>query len=260
MRSCTLAAISVALIFLSVAKGDDRAWRPLPLIQDGKPHPDWVQIGYGGFSVNEGALRTDCDPKGMGLLLYQKERFGNCQIRVVYRCENAKSNSGVFVRIDDGIAARVQEKAPAVTPDRDGKLSEAMVRLLTEASDKELGPWYAVHHGYEVQIKDESEPFHRTGAIYSLARAEALNPAAAGSWRTMLITLAGERIRVELDGRQICTFDSKSPEIPLTRQWYEPKREPRRPQIGYIGLQNHDPGDVVWFKEVSVRSAAPERN
>ena len=27
-----------------------------------------------------------------------------------------------------------------------------------------------------------------------------------------------------------------------------------RPVAGYLGLQNHDPGDVVWFKEVSVRS------
>jgi len=33
----------------------------------------------------------------------------------------------------------------------------------------------------------------------------------------------------------------------------EPKREPKRPEAGYIGLQNHDPGDIVWFKEVSVR-------
>ena len=26
------------------------------------------------------------------------------------------------------------------------------------------------------------------------------------------------------------------------------------PARGYIGLQNHDPGDVVWFKEVAVAS------
>ncbi len=31
------------------------------------------------------------------------------------------------------------------------------------------------------------------------------------------------------------------------------KREPKRPLKGYIGLQNHDPGDVVWFKEINVR-------
>ncbi len=45
----------------------------------------------------------------------------------------------------------------------------------------------------------------------------------------------------------------ESPDVPRGRQWFEPKRETSRPQIGYIGLQNHDPGDVVWFKEISVR-------
>jgi len=29
------------------------------------------------------------------------------------------------------------------------------------------------------------------------------------------------------------------------------KREPKRPTKGYLGFQNHDPGDVVYFKEVS---------
>jgi hypothetical protein len=29
--------------------------------------------------------------------------------------------------------------------------------------------------------------------------------------------------------------------------------------VGYLGLQNHDPGDVVTFKEVSVRPLADAR-
>ena len=33
---------------------------------------------------------------------------------------------------------------------------------------------------------------------------------------------------------------------------YEPERGPRQ-KSGYIGLQNHDAKDVVWFREVSVR-------
>ena len=38
------------------------------------------------------------------------------------------------------------------------------------------------------------------------------------------------------------------------RKWFEPTREPKRPKTGFIGLQNHDPGDIVYFKEVSVRA------
>ena len=70
----------------------------------------------------------------------------------------------------------------------------------------------------------------------------------------MIITLAGERIAVELDGQRVSNFDPKSADLPARTQWHEPKREPKRPEAGYLGLQNHDPGDVVWFKEVSVRA------
>ena len=30
----------------------------------------------------------------------------------------------------------------------------------------------------------------------------------------------------------------------------------KRPTVGYIGLQTHDPGDIVFFREVSVRPLA----
>jgi hypothetical protein len=51
----------------------------------------------------------------------------------------------------------------------------------------------------------------------------------------------------------VTSFDATDPNLPPRKQWHEPKREPKRPQAGYIGLQNHDPGEIVWFKEVSVR-------
>ncbi len=229
------------------------AWRALPLIKDDKVAPDWAQIGWGGFAVDGGALRTDCDERGMGLLLYKKEKFGDCQIRVVYRCKGGKSNSGVFVRIDDGVLAKLDEKAPAVHRDKDGKLSEKELRKMMDASEKELGPWYPVHHGYEVQICDDADAAHRTGCIYSLSKAAAVPEKRPGEWRTLVITLRGNVIEVDLDGKRVSRFDPESKDVPADRKWYEPKREPRRPKVGYIGLQNHDPGDVVWFREVSVR-------
>jgi len=58
---------------------------------------------------------------------------------------------------------------------------------------------------------------------------------------------------VELDGKAVSSVDTSSKDLPPRNQWHEPKREPKRPEVGYIGLQNHDPGDVVWFKEISVR-------
>src|SRR5688500_12137463 len=79
-----LAASTFSLSPISAADSKpDADWRALPLIADGKVHPNWTHVGYGSFVVDDGALRTECDPRGLGLLVYQKERFGNCQLRVV---------------------------------------------------------------------------------------------------------------------------------------------------------------------------------
>jgi hypothetical protein len=64
-------------------------------------------------------------------------------------------------------------------------------------------------------------------------------------------------VLVDLDGQRVTTFDSTARNLPPQKQWHEPKREPVRPESGYIGLQNHDPGDLVWFKEISVRPIPP---
>lgn len=125
------------------------------------------------------------------------------------------------------------------------------MEAVKQSNEREEGPWYAVHHGYEVQIADAGDALHRTGAIYSLAPSSAAPK--LGQWRTMIVTLNGERISVDLDGKRVSNFDPSAASVPPRKTWTEPKREPKRPVVGYIGLQNHDPGDIVWFKEISVR-------
>jgi quercetin dioxygenase-like cupin family protein len=238
------------------AKDDPRAdaWRALPLVREGKVDPAWVQIGYGGFAVEDGSLRTQCDERGLGLLLYRPEQFGDCHIRVVYKSKDARSNAGVFVRIDDGVLEKVKEKHAPARRDARGRLTADSLQIFKGASDKEQGPWYAVHHGYEVQICDAADGKRsRTGAVYSLAESAALSAKPPTEWKTMVITLDGNRILVDIDGQRVTTFDPDGKAVPADRQWFEPRRQPKRPTAGYLGLQNHDPGDVVYFKEVSVR-------
>ena len=75
----------------------------------------------------------------------------------------------------------------------------------------------------------------------------------ANQWRTMVITLPGDLLQVDIDGQRVTSFDSESQDLPARHQWTEPKRDSKRPQAGYLRLQNHDPSDMVHFKEVSVR-------
>jgi hypothetical protein len=158
----------------------------------------------------------------MGLLWYSGEKLGNCVIRIVYkRGESERGNAGVFIRIPE--------------PPQD--------------------PWYPVHYGYEVQIEDEGDEFHRTGAIYSMSRADTFPPSEDG-WNTMEITLDGQRTTVQVNGVTVNDFDATTAEIPERKRYSEPQRRPR-PDEGYIGLQNHDENSRLLFKEVSVR---PLRN
>jgi hypothetical protein len=255
--SCLLlstGACAIPVAFGAESKAE-ATWRALPLITDGKVDPNWVHLGYGGFSVDNGTLRTDCDPKGLGLLVYKKERLGDCQIRVVFKTKDAKSNAGVYVRIADGVLDQVGKPGAAFDRNATGTPSDASMEKVKASAENEEGAWFAVHRGYEVQIDGSGDSWHRTGAIYSLAPVTAPPASAkpADEWQTMIITLAGERVAVELNRQPVSTFDPTGAGLPPRKQWHEPKREPKRPTAGYLGLQNHDPGDVVWFKEVSVR-------
>ena len=229
-------------------------WRDIPLVKDGKVAPAWKHTGYGTFVVEpDGSLRTECDPRGLGLLVYTREKFGDCQLRVVYRSKDPGSNAGVYVRIADDVLRRLNDKVPAASRNADGSATPEGIKAMEEASEKELGPWYAVHHGFEVQIADAGDEFHRTGAVYSYTPAKQAPEKPRDQWREMLITLKGNSVLVDIDGQRVSEFDSEAKNLPPRKQWHEPRREPKRPQKGYVGLQNHDPGDVVFFKQVSVR-------
>ncbi len=189
-----LAAIS-ALIGATVVGQEtadsSKGWRTL---FDGKSLDGWEHIGPGEMVLENGTIRTE---GGMGLLWYTKEKFGDCVIRVVYKTGDRRANSGVFVRI----------------------------------ADKPKDPWYAVHHGYEIQISDSDDDFHGTGAVYSLSKAMARPAKPAGDWNTLEITLKGEEIIVGLNGGEVNHFDpndkARIPSAPRSTSRSEDRDRPR---------------------------------
>lgn len=241
------ATLALFLIIAPAARAKDppHPWRSLPLIKDGKVDPAWVHLGYGGFVVEDGTLRTECDERGLGLLLYEKEKFGDCQIRVVYKQKDAKSNAGVYVRIDDGILKKIDENHAPAARDASGQLTDESLQIFQQASEKELGPWYAVHHGYEVQICDSAEGKRsRTGAIYSLAASTALPDKRPDEWKTMKITLDGNLVKVEIEAKTVTRFDPDSKDIPADREWYEPKASRNVPPKATSGCKITTP--ATW--------------
>jgi hypothetical protein len=181
---------------------------------NGKDASDWKHVGPGRFTIENGMLKTE---GGMGLLWYTHEKFGNNTIRVVFKTTTPTDNSGVYIRLPE------------------------------EPND----PWYGVHNGYEVQIDAAGDEWHCTGALYSLSKVSARTQKPIGEWNTMDIVLKGQETIVYLNGRQINDFVGNQT-VPPRKQWFEPVRGPR-PDMGFIGLQNHDGKSAIYFKEVSVK-------
>lgn len=186
---------------------------------NGKDLNGWKQVGDGTHFVKDGLI---CSTGGMGLLYYTKRKFSNCSIRVVFKMQKFNSNSGVFIRIP-------------IEP--------------REA-------WMPVHYGYEVQIDNHPETsgeddYHITGTLYSLSKPLAKPGKPGPEWNTMEITLDGPRTIVYVNGVKVTDFKEGDP-VPARKFDFEPFRGPR-PLEGYIGLQNHGPEDIVYFKEVAYK-------
>jgi hypothetical protein len=213
-RRFDIAAFLLVLTSGLASSASAADWRPL---FDGKGLEGWEHVGPGRFVVEDGQLRTE---GGMGLLWYAREKLGDCVLRIVYKTESPRSNSGVYVRI----------------------------------ADKPADPWYAVHHGFEVQIADGGKASRGTGSIYTFAETKA-QPGKPGEWNTLEVTLRGTRISTVINGTPVADFDSLvlKPGAEDKTGEGDPARGPR-PEKGYIGLQNHDKDSVVSFKEVSVRA------
>ena len=180
---------------------------------NGRDLDGWAWVDHLGFRVEDGLLRTQ---PGKGLLWYTREKISNAVLRVVYKMSDGTGNSGVFIRIP--------EKPQA---ERD-----------------------AIHHGIEVQIDDRDDDWHCTGVLYSMTKAQARPSKPPGEWNTLEITLDGLRTIVRVNGVLVTDYDGVS-EVPAKTKSYEPERG-RRPESGYIGLQNHDERATLFFKEISV--------
>ncbi|MES2733924.1 MAG: DUF1080 domain-containing protein [Bacteroidota bacterium] len=181
----------------------------IPLF-NGKDLKNWEHVGEGKFFLEDGMLKTD---GGMGLLWYKPRKWANIRLKVVYKGADA-NNAGVFIRIPE----------------------------------KPTEPWMPVKRGYEVQIDDREDDYHKTGVLYSMTKAKA-SPGKAACWNEMIITLDGARTTVKVNGVLVTDY-REGDAVPAKVHDYEPDRGPR-PKAGYIGLQNHGSPDVIVFKEIS---------
>src|SRR6185436_11149771 len=140
MRKALVVLIGILSFGFSTGEAAEDGWKHLPLVKDGKVDPAWVHVGYGGWVAEDGVLRTDPAPEGLGLLVYKKEKLGNCQIRVVFKQKEARSNSGVYVRVDDGILDQVKQPGARFDRDAKGKPTDETMEKMKASGERDEGP------------------------------------------------------------------------------------------------------------------------
>jgi hypothetical protein len=108
--------------------------------------------------------------------------------------------------------------------------------------DPGADPWVAVRGGYEIQINDNpaGDP-QKTGAVYGFQPAATRASRPVGEWNHFTIRAAGNEFTVRLNGVMVNRFAGT---------------DPRRGTQGYIGLQNHDAGSSVQFRDIRLRELA----
>jgi hypothetical protein len=190
------------------------AWKPL---FNGKDLTGWKHVGPGGDTVEDGLIKTH---GGMGLLYWTGGKVSNCRIRVVYKMRDTNDNSGVSSASPSSLAN------PGCPFTMATKCKSTIIRNL----QRRRCPHYR-HTLFSYQA--------------------ALQTGKPGpQWNTMIITRRPHTL-VELNGQKVTDY-TEGQAVPERKFDFEPQRG-RRPDEGWIGLQNHSDNDIVFFKEISIQ-------
>jgi hypothetical protein len=219
MKTLTRFAFALLLLSSSLATRAADTWRTL---FNGKDLTGWKPNAYpDSWSVVDGAIRARATKESSHLFYVGEktegfERFINFELEVVARSE-PNSNGGIFFHTD----------------------------YTTN------GPALRLSKGYEVQLNSSERERRKTGSLYAVVDL-ATSPVDESKWFTVLITVRGKRIVVQIDGKQVVDYtEPENVERPAGR-------EGRRldPAGGAIALQAHDPGSTFYFKTVRLRTEA----
>ena len=100
--------------------------------------------------------------------------------------------------------------------------------------------------GYEVQVNNSQEDWRRTGSLYAIMDVKE-KYVKDNEWYTEYIKVEGKRIIIKING--IVTVDYTEPEQPIREDW----AKERILNSGTFALQGHDPGSVIYYKDIMVR-------
>jgi 3-keto-disaccharide hydrolase len=101
--------------------------------------------------------------------------------------------------------------------------------------------------GYEAQVNNTHADPRKTGGLYAVEDVMNNSPAKDNQWWDYEITVKGKTITLKVNGKT--TVNYTEPENPEHLK----KMPGRKLSSGTFALQGHDPGSMVYFKDIYVK-------
>ena len=164
-----------------------------------------------------------------GDLIYYREKFRDFELSLEWKISPG-GNSGIFYLVAD---------------------------------ESENTPWLT---GLEMQVldneghKDGKIHTHRAGDLYDLVAADPETVRPPGEWNEVRIRVRGNHIEHWLNGVKVVAIERGSErwEQLLAASKFADMPRFGKAQSGHIVLQDH--GDPVWYRNIRVRTLAPDSN
>jgi len=99
--------------------------------------------------------------------------------------------------------------------------------------------------GFESQVNNTHKDWKKTGSLYDVVNVRE-STAADGEWWTQHIIVKGNRVTVKIDDKTVVDYTEpadQKPGEPFTRKLNQ----------GTFALQAHDPGSVVFYRNIRVK-------
>lgn len=100
--------------------------------------------------------------------------------------------------------------------------------------------------GYEVQVNNSQGDWKRTGSLYNVANVKETY-VKDNEWYTEYIKVEGKRVIIKINDTVV--VDYTEPENPLREKGHRYRLLTK----GTFALQAHDPGSVVFYKDIMVK-------
>lgn len=229
-----LATFSFACLIYGAVNAAEKNSAGFVSIFDGKSLKGWKAYppsSLKAWEVKDGVLIGDGD-KGKGYFAYDKE-FTNVEVKLSYRLPGKKGNTGVDVR------ARVDKTKRRQLQSYHADLGHVGI------GKQILGAWdfhtpgrreHACFRGTRLVIDENDKP-----QVTPIKDAVTLDDIKRGGWNDVHVIANGNNFKFYINGKMASEFTEHLPiEKRLTK--------------GFITLQIHDPGMVVEFKAIRVKT------